>query len=141
MPTHAPGAADDAHFIHMLGKQARLRIVELLVERRGVRAAAELLGVSPAAVSKFLNGDTAPSDKVVARAFMNAGPGELEEMLHIALEEFLRGAYSLAAWIDESAPSAGSGWTARELRDAAQKLRKSIYEIIVALDLARRGRR
>ncbi len=110
-----------AAFVHMLGKDARRRIIEVLVSGRSVREAAELLGVTPAAVSKYLSGRTHPSDEVLARALRAAGGGELREMVDVIVDEFLDGVDSLVQWlVDQGVPDRR---LARGLEEAAARLR------------------
>ena len=108
-------------FVHMLGKDARRRIIEVIVSRRSVGEAAELLGVTPAAVSRYLSGRTHPSDEVVARALRAAGGGELREMVDVIVDEFLDGVDSLVQWlVDQGVPDRR---LARGLEEAAARLR------------------
>ena len=56
-------------FVHLLSKEARFRIVKLVVDETGDQEmAAGILGVSRTAVYKFLSGRTHASDRVVMRA-------------------------------------------------------------------------
>jgi len=47
-------------YVHLLSKEARRKIIEVLASSRGVRRLADELGVTPAAVSKYLQGGYAP---------------------------------------------------------------------------------
>lgn len=108
-------------FVHMLGKDARRRIIEVIVSRRSVGEAAELLGVTPAAVSRYLSGRTHPSDEVLARALRAAGGGELREIVDVIVDEFLDGVDSLVQWlVDQGVPDRR---LARGLEEAAARLR------------------
>ncbi len=111
----------DALFVHMLGKEARRRIVEVLVEGRSLREAAELLGVTPAAVSKYLSGRTHPSDRVVERALRAASSGERRLMAQVVVEEYVIGLSSLVDWLLEE--GLADRRLARALEEAAAKLR------------------
>jgi len=47
-------------YVHLLSKEARRKIIEVLASSRGVRRLADELGVTPAAVSKYLRGLRTP---------------------------------------------------------------------------------
>ncbi|MGC9210004.1 MAG: helix-turn-helix domain-containing protein [Acidilobus sp.] len=85
-------------YVHLLSKEARKRIIELLAASRGVRRLAEELGVTPAAVSKYLRGTTHPSDKVMARAIQLATPEEAAEISKIVAEVLLEGVNDYVRW-------------------------------------------
>ncbi len=85
-------------FIHLLGKEARLKIIEVLAATRSHREVAELLGVTPAAVTKYLSRRTHPSDAVVARALEAATGDERRRIAEIIREEMLSGLKSYIEW-------------------------------------------
>lgn len=78
-------------FIHLLSKEARLRIIELALRNRSARELADELGVSPAAISKYVNGQMHPSDETMQRLFHILDDDELEEAYTIALEDLVEG--------------------------------------------------
>lgn len=78
-------------FIHLLSKEARLRIIELALRNRSARVLADELGISPAAISKYVNGQMHPSDETMQRLFHVLGDDELEEAYAIALEDLVEG--------------------------------------------------
>ncbi len=86
-------------FIHSLSKPARTRIVALMLRSRSVSELAAEIGVSPAAVSKYLSGKTHPSDDTMARMFSAMTEDELCEALTIAIEDLLE---SLASALIEA---------------------------------------
>jgi predicted transcriptional regulator len=90
--------ASTAKFIHLLGKDARLRIVEVLASTRTHKEVAELLGVTPAAVTKYLTRRTHPSDHVLARALEAVEGEELRLISEIIRDELLAGLRSYMAW-------------------------------------------
>ncbi|QIW24289.1 XRE family transcriptional regulator [Sulfolobus sp. S-194] len=88
--------------IHNLSKDARERIISLLLEKRSKKELAEELDVSPSAITKFLNGLTHPSDKTIERAIEIADEEEKERIYEIivedimeSLEEFVKNNYSI----------------------------------------------
>jgi predicted transcriptional regulator len=105
----------------MLGKDARRRIIGVLLESRSYREAAELLGVTPAAIAKYMSGRTHPSDRVVLRALRVAAPEERREIAQIIVEEFMEGLESLVDWLLEE--GIVDRRLARGLEEAAAKLR------------------
>ncbi len=88
-------------YVHLLGKDARRRVVERLAASRGVRKLAAELGVTPAAISKYLRGETHPSDRVIERALESASPEEALEVSHIVAEELLGGIKDYIEWASE----------------------------------------
>ncbi len=85
-------------YVHLLSKEARKRIIELLASSRGVRRLADELGVTPAAVSKYLRGMTHPSDRVIAKAIELATPEEATEISKIVAEVLLEGVNDYVRW-------------------------------------------
>ncbi|BFI74037.1 transcriptional regulator [Sulfurisphaera ohwakuensis] len=86
--------------IHNLSKDARERIISLLLEKRSKKELAEELGISPSAITKFLNGLTHPSDETIERAIEIADEEEKERIYEIiiediveSLEEFIKNNY------------------------------------------------
>jgi len=78
-------------FIHLLSKEARLRLVELALLRRSAKELAEELGVSPAAVSKYTSGKMHPSDDTIRRLFRILDPDEHARAYTIILEDLVYG--------------------------------------------------
>lgn len=78
-------------FIHLLSKEARIRIIELALRNRSARELADELGVSPAAISKYMSRQMHPSDETMKRLFHILGDDELEEAYTIALEDLVEG--------------------------------------------------
>ncbi|MBB5252424.1 helix-turn-helix domain-containing protein [Sulfurisphaera ohwakuensis] len=86
--------------VHNLSKDARERIISLLLEKRSKKELAEELGISPSAITKFLNGLTHPSDETIERAIEIADEEEKERIYEIiiediveSLEEFIKNNY------------------------------------------------
>jgi len=92
-------------FIHLLSKEARLRIIELALRNRSARELADELGVSPAAISKYVNGQMHPSDETMQRLFHILGDDELEEAYTIALEDLVEGIEELIQYYKRSTNS------------------------------------
>lgn len=85
--------------IHNLSKEARTRIIELLLQKRSKKELAEELGLSPAAITKFLNNTTHPSDETIEKAFKIATDREKREIIDIILDDLLE---SLEEFVEET---------------------------------------
>ncbi|BCU71306.1 helix-turn-helix domain-containing protein [Stygiolobus caldivivus] len=85
--------------IHNLSKEARTRIIELLLENRSKKELAEELGLSPSAITKFLSSATHPSDETIEKAFKIANEREKREIIDIILDDLLE---SLEEFIEET---------------------------------------
>jgi len=75
--------------IHNLSKEAREKIIEILLEKRSKKELAEELGISPSAITKFLNGMTHPSDETIERALEIADEEEKERIYEIIVEDII----------------------------------------------------
>ncbi|MEZ0393516.1 MAG: helix-turn-helix transcriptional regulator [Desulfurococcaceae archaeon] len=73
--------------VHWLSKEARRRIIELMLSSRSVSELSALLGVSRTAIRKYVSGETHPSDEVMARALGALAPYEAEAALRIMMED------------------------------------------------------
>ena len=89
-------------FFHHLSKNARRRIIEVLASTRSQRDLAEDLGVTPAAVNKYLSGATHPSDRVLAKAISVATRTEIEEISMIIAEDLIGGLEDYIKWAMEN---------------------------------------
>lgn len=78
-------------FIHLLGKEARLEIIRVLLRNRSIKELAESLGVTPPAVVKYLAGRTHPSDTTMQRALRIADEDELNLIYSIIIRELASG--------------------------------------------------
>ncbi|MGC9112802.1 helix-turn-helix domain-containing protein [Acidilobus sp.] len=85
-------------YVHLLGKETRRKIIELMASGRGVRQLAEELGVTPAAISKYLKGETHPSDRVLEKAIESASPEEALEISRMVAAELLDGIDDYVNW-------------------------------------------
>ncbi|MDP8003670.1 MAG: helix-turn-helix domain-containing protein [Caldisphaera sp.] len=85
-------------YVHLLGKESRRKIIEILATTRGVRELASELNITPAAVSKYLAGLTHPSDKVLEKAIEIADEDEIKNIAKIVSQEFIDGLSSFVEW-------------------------------------------
>ncbi|BAA79079.2 hypothetical protein APE_0168.1 [Aeropyrum pernix K1] len=88
-------------FVHMLGKETRRKIIAILLSTRTYRELASELGVTPAAIAKYISGATHPSDKTVAKALEIASREEKEEIAIAISEDLAESIRSLVNWIIE----------------------------------------
>ena len=88
-------------YVHLLGKEARRKIIERLASSKGVRKLADELGITPAAVSKYLRGQTHPSDRVIMKAIETLEPDDALEVSKIIEEELLSGLEDYIEWAAE----------------------------------------
>lgn len=84
--------------IHNLSKEARRKIIEILLENRSRKELAEELDLSPAAITKFLNGITHPSDETIEKALEMASEDEKREIINVILNDIM---LSLEEFINE----------------------------------------
>ena len=84
-------------FHKALSAETRRKIIMILARHRSYRDLAGLLGVSPAAIHKYLTGKSQPGDAVVEKALRIADRYErgeiaaiVSEELAVVLEDFLR---------------------------------------------------
>ena len=89
-------------FVHLLGKEARRGILLVLLESRSYRMLAAELGVTPAAVAKYVRGETHPSDRVLAKALKTAEPDELDDIADIIVRDLVSGLEDLVEWVIEN---------------------------------------
>jgi len=107
-------------FVHLLSKDARRRVVEVMLSGRSLRELSELLGITPAAISKYRSGVTHPSDEVLGRILEGASRVELEEIAKVAFNDLYLGFESLIEWMLERRLVEGS---------VLEKLRKLVERV------------
>jgi len=75
--------------IHNLSKDARERIIDILLEKRSKKELADELGISPSAITKFINGITHPSDETIEKALEIADEEEKQRIYEIIAEDII----------------------------------------------------
>ena len=85
--------------IHNLSKNAREKIINILLEKRSKKELAEELGISPSAITKFINGITHPSDETIRKALEIADEEEKERIYEVIAEDIIE---SLEEFINNS---------------------------------------
>ena len=82
--------------IHMLGKPARRAIIELYLTRYSSSELSQFLGVSKAAITKYVKGETHPSDSVLKK-MLDIDDKELKKkIINIIVEELITAFAELA---------------------------------------------
>ena len=72
-----------------VSKDARYKVIEVLVSTRSIKALASELGVSRAAINKYLKRITHPSDETLARALDMVEEYERKRILQILIDDML----------------------------------------------------
>jgi predicted transcriptional regulator len=86
--------------VHWLSKEARYKIIDVLLSTRTVHSLADELGVSRTTIRKYINREMHPSDEVMARVFQIYAPYEEERILKIAIDDLVEAIRMLAESID-----------------------------------------
>ena len=79
-----------SYYAHHLGKSARKRIIQELIAEYGNRRLAEMLSVSPAAISKYASGVMHPSDSTMEKALKLANGPLREKIAKLIIRDLSR---------------------------------------------------
>ncbi|MEB3845076.1 MAG: helix-turn-helix domain-containing protein [Desulfurococcales archaeon] len=104
-------------FHHRISKEARRKIVDVLLRRRSMRDLARTLDISPAAVHKYVSGKTHPSDKILWRMISIATYEEKQEISTIIMRDLVEGLEEFIEWGIHS-----KTLTARDLEELESRL-------------------
>jgi transcriptional regulator with XRE-family HTH domain len=85
-------------FVERLGRSGRLALLEVAAKKRTYRDLARIMGVSPAAVSKYMSGRMAPSDAAVARLLESLDTDEAREVAILILNYLAEGLRDFIQW-------------------------------------------
>ncbi len=85
-------------FVERLGRSGRLALLEVAAKKRTYRDLARIMGVSPAAVSKYMSGRMAPSDAAVARLLESLDTDEAHEAAILILNYLAEGLRDFIQW-------------------------------------------
>ncbi|GAB6148539.1 helix-turn-helix domain-containing protein [Stetteria hydrogenophila] len=91
-------ASGGVEFVEMLGRSGRLAVLRVAARRRTYRELARIMGVSPAAVSKYMSGRMSPSEAGLARLLDALDREEAREVALMILEYLAGGLRSFIAW-------------------------------------------
>jgi len=96
-------------FHQALRGEARRKIIMILARHRSYRDLAALLGVSPAAIHKYLAGKSLPGDGVVERALSIADRYEKSEIARVIMKDIAETLEDFLRWaLEEEVLDAGS---------------------------------
>ncbi len=88
--------------VHWLSKDARYRIIDVMLSTRTTNSLAEELGVSRTTIRKYVNRETHPSDEVMARIFQICAPYEEDQIIRIAVDDLIEAIRRLGESLDKS---------------------------------------
>lgn len=87
--------------MHWLSKDARFKIIDVLLSTRTANSLAKELGISRTAIRKYINRETHPSDEVMARVFSIYAPYEEERIIRIVIDDLLEALKMLSESLDK----------------------------------------
>ncbi len=88
-------------FIHLLSKEARIKLLHILLVKRGKKELAEELGISPASITKYLSGRMHPSDNTLKKMIKIMDSQERSRAYKVMLEDLSTGLEELLNVIEE----------------------------------------
>ncbi|AFK51578.1 hypothetical protein TCELL_1155 [Thermogladius calderae 1633] len=86
---------------HWVSREARLKIIDVLLSSRSIKQLASELGVSPTAVRKYVYRRAYPDDEVISRALSILAPYEKERVYEVLIEDILSSVKTLITMIDD----------------------------------------
>ncbi len=86
-------------WVRAIGPEARKRILEELAAEMSYRELASLLGITPAAVYKYLSGKAVPRDEVVLRAIEYAAEAGIRSVIDIVTGEIAASLEGFLEWV------------------------------------------
>ncbi len=78
---------DEYGIVHWISKEARYKIIELLLTTRSVRQLANELGVSATAVKKYIERKTHPSDATMIKLLTILAPYEQDKVYELIIND------------------------------------------------------
>lgn len=87
--------------VHWISKEARYRIIELMLTTRSTTELSRVLGVSPTAIRKYIKRQSHPSDEVLYEAIRNASMYEKDAIISIVIDDLVEAINRLYRSIDE----------------------------------------
>lgn len=92
---------DNVFPVHWVSKNARYRIIELMLSTRSITELARVLGVSPTAVRKYVKRISHPSDEILSIAIQHAETYEKETIMSLIMDDLLDSIRKFYNAIDE----------------------------------------
>jgi len=87
--------------VHWISKEARYKIIEIMLATRSARQLALELGVSPAAINKYLSRRMHPSDQTIARALQILYDYERERIYQVIIDDIINALSKLVDSIED----------------------------------------
>lgn len=75
--------------VHWVSKEARYKLIELMLSTRSLTELAKILGVTPTAVRKYIKRSAHPSDEVLLKAIESLAPYEKDQAMSIIISDLL----------------------------------------------------
>ncbi len=114
----------DLRFVHLLSKDARRKIIEVMLTRRSLRELSSVLDVTPTAISKYRSGATHPSDETIFRVLGGANRDELIEISRIIFDDLYSGFTSFVEWMQEKGLI--DGYVVERLRRLVERIENDL---------------
>ncbi len=105
--------------VHWLSKEARRRVIEIMLSTRSIHQLAQELGISPTAVRKYLEGRTHPSDQTMIKAFEILAPYEKEQVYRVVIDDLTDALNFLLRNLDEESQV---GYLEKRIREVLEKI-------------------
>lgn len=87
--------------VHWLSKDARYRIIDLMLSTRTATSLAEELGISRGAIRKYINRETHPSDNIMIKVFQIIAPYEEDRVIKIVIDDLVEALRRLCESLDK----------------------------------------
>ncbi|MEM4481796.1 MAG: helix-turn-helix domain-containing protein [Desulfurococcaceae archaeon] len=87
--------------VHWISKDARYKIIELMLSTRSITELARILAVSPTAVRKYTKRISHPSDEVLAKAIESSATYERDTIISILINDLVEAIDRLYRLVDE----------------------------------------
>ncbi len=92
---------DYPSIVHWISKDARYRIIEIMLSTRSIRQLARELCVSPTAINKYLSRKTHPSDQVISRALSRLTEYERRRIYEVIIDDLINALGKLVAVVKD----------------------------------------
>jgi len=105
--------------VHWLSKEARFKIIDVMLSTRTANSLAAELGLSRSAIRKYINRETHPSDEVMQQIFQVCKPYERDRIVRIAIDDLIEAIKMLSKSIENSEQRK---YLAEKLREVLESL-------------------
>jgi len=107
--------------VHWISKEARYKIIEIMLATRSARQLALELGVSPAAINKYLSRRMHPSDQTIARALQVLYDYERERIYQVIVDDIINALSKLVDYVSSESEYL-KRYTIERLNDLLRRL-------------------